>query len=399
MMHILISEGLEIRRNIVLLVAAIILIQPLIPQGEKMSAPVREMPYMQSQYTEQDLIIITSNEEFTDYGFSGTGTEIDPYVLSNVVINSTQTAVSIYSTSAHFIMQDFIVQAGSIGIRLDNVSNGVIEDCEIRASTAGISLSGESIIVRNCDISLADTGVWAESLNFGVIEHCTLHHNVQGITYNQGNDSQISYCTYYANTGHGLELSSDASNITVFQNNFGWNGNGISAESLIVSNARDVGVNNTWIANRWSDFTALPYVINGGFSRDLSASLLVDITLPIVTSPDDLRYDEGETGNWLAWNATDEYSADFSLMLDGVQILDDAWLGETYNISVDGLYLGSHNFTIRFVDAAGNSVSDEVWVSVMISIFGGEGTELILYASIASIGSVIVLIILIKRMR
>jgi len=404
MMHIETLEEFRIRKDIVLILVAIILIQPLIPQSAR-TTPLEEAIsprgfLLESQYTEMGAIDITSETDFPDSGFSGEGTEVDPYVLDNVIINVTQAALSISETSVHFVIQDCVLYAGFVAIVLNNVSNGVIEDCEIRASSAGISLfASEYIIIRDCDISLADSGILANSLDFGIISRCTFHHNDFGINYVQGNSSQINSCTFYANTEYGLRLSVYSGNITVFQNDFGWNGVPLLGGVFLENNARDDGDNNTWISNRWSDFSSIPYLIAGGRSRDLSASLLADIVFPFVTSPDDLRYDEGETGNWVAWNATDEFPAEFTLLIDNNEIVTGSWLTETYNISVDGLELGSHNITIRFFDAAGNLVSDEVWVSVMSSIFGSEGTELVLYASLASIGSVIILIILIKRMR
>ena len=185
----------------------------------------------------------------------------------------------------------------------------------------------------------------------------------------------------------------------MFSCEIGWNGERFLGTMFVENNARDDGFNNSWVSNRWSDFEDIPYAIMGGVSEDLSASLLVDILLPIVTGPEDLRYDEGDMGNWVSWNATDEYAAEYQILIDDVEAFEGFWLGGVTNISVDNLVLGSHNITIRFIDAAGNSVADEVWVSVMIDIFGGEGTELILYASIASIVSIIVLILVIKKMR
>ena len=404
MIHIQTLEAFRIRKDIVLILVAIILIQPLIPQSAR-TTPLEETIFhggihLESQYTERSSIEITSEADFTDLGFSGEGTESDPYVLDNVIINATQTALSISETSVHFVIQECILYAGYVGIVLNNVSNGVIENCEIRASAAGISLiASDYIIIRNCDISLADIGILADSFDFSIISGCTFHHNEFGIDYVQGNVTQINYCTFYANTEYGLRLSTQSVNITVFQSDFGWNGASLPGGVFLESNTRDDGTNNSWISNRWSDFSSLPYLIGGGRSRDHSASLLADVIFPLVTSPDDFRYDEGETGHWLAWNATDEFPAEFTLLMDNIEVLTSNWLTETYNISVDGLQLGSHNFTILFFDAAGHSVSDEVWVSVMSSFFGGEGTELILYASLASIGSVIILIILIKRMR
>ena len=87
------------------------------------------------------------------------------------------------------------------------------------------------------------------------------------------------------------------------------------------------------------------------------------------------------------------------IYLNGAEMYSEQWVTELFWLQVDGFPLGSHNITIQYFDAAGNTVSDEVWVSVMISVFGGEGTEFVLYATLASILCVFVLMVAIKRMR
>ena len=129
-------EGAEIRKHVVSIIVAIILIQPMISLDIAQTLSLNpslssETTYVASQYTESSPITIVSDSNFVDYGFLGSGTEEDPYVLSNVIINTTQIAITIMQTTSFFVIQDCIIYAGYMGISLTNVHNGVITDCRI----------------------------------------------------------------------------------------------------------------------------------------------------------------------------------------------------------------------------------------------------------------------------
>ncbi|MHA2242049.1 MAG: hypothetical protein ACXACE_10615, partial [Candidatus Thorarchaeota archaeon] len=70
-----------------------------------------------SAYIEREPIVITSNDNFTDYGFPGDGTVGDPYTISGYNITTTDICISIKNTDAYFTIRDCF---------LYGVRNGVI---------------------------------------------------------------------------------------------------------------------------------------------------------------------------------------------------------------------------------------------------------------------------------
>ncbi len=83
-------------------------------------------------------IQIFNNSDFVPY--PGVGTENQPYVLENYVINSGITAgIWIENTTVHFIIRNCTITNFDSGIKLDNVSNGLIENTTLRNNQAGIS--------------------------------------------------------------------------------------------------------------------------------------------------------------------------------------------------------------------------------------------------------------------
>ncbi|MHA2424055.1 MAG: right-handed parallel beta-helix repeat-containing protein [Candidatus Thorarchaeota archaeon] len=397
-------EGNEIRKTAGFLFIIVLLMPFMVQTGSNISTYDDNQPlkFTLAQYTPHAPITIGADSDFDDAGFSGLGTEEEPYLLENVEINTTVTAVSIMDSRAHFIFRNCLFLSLENGILLFNVTNGVFEDCIIQANTAGISATGcEWITIDRCEIILASRGIQGISFHRSTVRDCNIHHNSYGIDLTSGNHTRIEDSTFYSNTYTGVQLFQGTVNVTVFSNNFCWNGDRAFGEVYSVRNALDRGENNTWTANRWSDYEGGGgYDVAGGAgSVDPFGSLISDIDDPYIDGPDDIRYDEGDTGNWLNWNATDVYPTEMILFVNSVQIETRNWLTETFWFQADGFPLGSHNITVQYFDAAGNSASDEVWISVMISVFGGEGTEYVLYASMASIVCVAVLLLAIKRMR
>lgn len=80
-----------------------------------------------STYTNQ--ITITSNSQFPSFGFAGTGTRADPYVLSNksfTYLGSLTETITISNTNAYFEIKDSTVSSGlNKFVHLNNVTNGL----------------------------------------------------------------------------------------------------------------------------------------------------------------------------------------------------------------------------------------------------------------------------------
>ncbi len=87
---------------------------------------------------------------------------------------------------------------------------------------------------------------------------------------------------------------------------------------------------------------------------------------PVVDSPPDIAYEQGETGHSLTWNATDPSPGGYQILKDDVDIKHGFWnsSSEEVTMNVDGLSAGSYNYTIVFYEASGISASDTVMVNV-----------------------------------
>ena len=100
--------------------------------------------------------------------WAGTGTEANPYIISDLVIvcDANQTAISIMNTAAHFLIQDSSMTAisqdsidrgsSSAGVELLNVTNGRFSGLTINGFVYGIQIeSCENVIVDNSTITNA----------------------------------------------------------------------------------------------------------------------------------------------------------------------------------------------------------------------------------------------------
>jgi hypothetical protein len=112
--------------------------------------------------------------------------------------------------------------------------------------------------------------------------------------------------------------------------------------------------------------------VNDTEGQEASDTVIVTIsdnTIPILSSPADIIYTEGETGNNIIWVATDTNPETFIVYKDGALYETNTWTsGSSIIISVDGLSAGQYNFTIVVVDQAGNSAKDTVIVAVTASV-------------------------------
>ncbi len=92
-----------------------------------------------------------------------------------------------------------------------------------------------------------------------------------------------------------------------------------------------------------------------------------DGTPPIVDNPEDIVYPEGDTGNEIVWNATDMSPGAYMILKDSVELEKGLWnsSSEEIVVPVDGLSVGTYNYTITFFEASGLGTSDSVEVEVL----------------------------------
>ncbi|MBA7542083.1 hypothetical protein ES705_34399 [subsurface metagenome] len=108
-----------------------------------------------SSLTPHDPIYITYDSNFTDYGFLGTGTAEDPYVIEGYNITTTDSkGIYISSTTKYFTVQNCYIDAEEYGIYIRNVADGtatVFNNTCCNNYNRGISLSSSasSTVVNN----------------------------------------------------------------------------------------------------------------------------------------------------------------------------------------------------------------------------------------------------------
>jgi len=99
-------------------------------------------------------IYIDGDDNFTPLNgvFLGSGTENDPYIIENWVIDSSSAhGIHIRNTRSYFIIRNCLVENGGRGILMENVANGRVENCVIRNSDHGFYLlySSNNVLSNN----------------------------------------------------------------------------------------------------------------------------------------------------------------------------------------------------------------------------------------------------------
>lgn len=176
-------------------------------------------------------IYIDNEGDFSSAGFFGSGTQTDPYLLTNfTIIASTDTLIYIEDTSAYFTIKNGTlnaITATQVGIYLENVTNGRIENNLIEKVTHGIHLrlsynntvanntikdcsnDGIQLTTRSSDNVLSLNAIynclWAgirlggqnNTLTGNSIGHCsTFGILVSCSSFNSLSDNRIYNCSY-----------------------------------------------------------------------------------------------------------------------------------------------------------------------------------------------------------
>ena len=91
-----------------------------------------------------------------------------------------------------------------------------------------------------------------------------------------------------------------------------------------------------------------------------------DLPLFAAPYPGNITYEWGTTGHNMVWNATDMFPDVYYIYQDGVQVDTNTWTNaSTVTHNVDGLGLGTYNFTIVFLDTVGNQIMNTTYVTVI----------------------------------
>lgn len=107
-----------------------------------------------------------------------------------------------------------------------------------------------------------------------------------------------------------------------------------------------------------------------------------------ITSPPDITYIHGTTGNSISWTITTTSSGTngYIVYRNGTSVATGSWTsGKPVTISIDGLAIGIFNFTINANDTLGGLVQDTVVVTVSGGITAGYPVAVLALITIVSV--------------
>ena len=109
------------------------------------------------------------------------------------------------------------------------------------------------------------------------------------------------------------------------------------------------------------------YDQNLNFAENITILTIYEDVFPELEGPEDVEFYFTETGYSLSWNVTDDYLNKYTIMdNDEVFISSDINPDEpVITISLDGLEIGVHNFTLFANDTSGNTANNTAIVTVM----------------------------------
>ncbi len=142
-------------------------------------------------YSTHDPIVIANDSDLIDQatteGWSGDGSEGNPYLIENLEIRTTDSCISITDVSLHFVIQNCFLGSDvgwsfGHGVFLDNATHASIESCIIDTKSDGVSAqeSPECYLFNNT-VQTGDFGFMLSSS-----PNCTLKDNIVDITWGLG---------------------------------------------------------------------------------------------------------------------------------------------------------------------------------------------------------------------
>lgn len=171
--------------------------------------PSLHVPYNNtSALIQHPAIDIREDNDFLVYNFTGTGSSQDPYRIENLSIHtSNSVGIEIEDITKHFVIQNCIIKADRVGIRIDDVETNIttIQNNKCNGmKDKGIDVRySANCTIRNNICSGNLRGIKALVSPGSIIVNNTCDFNVVGIEVSSSPECVISdnSCAYSRNTG------------------------------------------------------------------------------------------------------------------------------------------------------------------------------------------------------
>lgn len=111
------------------------------------------------------------------------------------------------------------------------------------------------------------------------------------------------------------------------------------------------------------NYTLLVNDTMGEWANDSVIVTVYDL-IPTIDSPSDREYHLDTTGHSITWTPSDLNPDSYEVYEDHIMVQSGSWDGSAIAVSIDGLSIGLHNFTVVVNDTSGNMAKDTVLVNV-----------------------------------
>ncbi len=120
---------------------------------------------------------------------------------------------------------------------------------------------------------------------------------------------------------------------------------------------------------------------------------------PVLNSPLDVSYQEGQTGNSITWTAIDDNPTTYIITQNGMIVANGSWSSDNpITINVDGLSEGSYIYTCTVYD--GDELTDSDSVNVLVyPVKGGGDGEIPGYNLFIFLGSLWIMVLVVIYLR
>ena len=155
----------------------------------------REMTFDESIY-------IFGNEDFTNYGFPGSGTFEDPFIIEGYSItNPNDNLINIFDTDSFFVIRDNVLNgfdSWNMGISLHNVKNGIIENNYITGTSLAIFVDNSMYnTIRNNFLDSNGEGINLWESRENTIDSNEIYNGWMGIKAE--NEQDMVWMRFYEN--------------------------------------------------------------------------------------------------------------------------------------------------------------------------------------------------------
>ncbi len=177
--------------------------------------------------TSSSPIKITHDDNFTDYGFEGTGNETDPFIIESLsIITASEYGIYVTTISKHFVIRENNIDARDIGIYIFDIADG-------------IATVNDNICNHN------EYGIQIEESSDVILSNNVCNSNVAGIHVLKSPRANLSLNTCNDNEFHGIYLFNSQDCMLV---NNSCSSNTLSGLVLYASTSNDI-INSTFADN------------------------------------------------------------------------------------------------------------------------------------------------------